>query len=1600
MKRIIHLLLVSLFAIQSAWADDISREQAISIAQQFVKQDARANARRRVKGKDAEPSLAHAVKSKSSQKDNVYVINLGEDQGFVIVAGDDRADVEILGYCDHGTFDYDKAPVQLKDLLGNYSDGIEQLRDGHIVSSRKSTTSVSVGDNIGTPIVGPLIKTSWYQEWPYNLLCPGGCPTGCTNTAIAQIMYYFRWPNQAHSCIKDGIDYGATTVYDWDKMKASYDWNTSEDEQLAVAKLMADIGRANLTSYAPGGSSAGAHVDILSDVFDYEPRAKILMFVGNMNKADTLKAILNTECPVFYGAYPLIGDGHAMVCDGYTSNNYFSFNFGWGGEYNGYYKLTSVKGFNYNAHIIQNFRPYTAKRVEIDGIRYECKDNGEAFLFQFRADEIQNPDLVVPDEVEVDGTKYKVTSIGNKVFQGIYPGFNSVTIGKNVRTIGERAFINTDIKKLVLGDAVEKVGDLAFWASNIKDLTIGASPIHIGKRAFETCSFNSVSSQSSAIDVDDMAFYSCGIKGDMSWLKSIRSVGKKAFAGTDFYGSGDARFDNLEQMADSAFYGIGGDAKFVLGPRLRNITPTAIHTTNVNRIYIDEANPYYATDSNGNIYTKDFTTLVCYNPTTVFAFDARALRIADGAIPSLFRNNKNNKTSIYIPRNMQDVRGAFKHCDLALSIYCHAAIPPLANDETFNDQLFDPYKVGLYVPAGCREAYENAPGWRRFRGNIHEDTHPQYTVQEEELPPVEREYYMVAHGKDFEGGSMQIPVSQVQDISVVDKGSSQQLQLRINTGSNLICDILNVDSISWQPGFLYGAGYVSEVGEDKLEAYGRTSKVTFDATIFDEDTQVSIRESVLAPTSLAGVVSGNVVSIELADGKHQLDGTACISIDLPCDDKHIPVAAYFNKETGKWEPIAHIYNKETQQMEIHTSHLSEFGAFVIDLENSVKANFRNLYECVAPYGIYDLYQTLANLESLCLNDEQQAEYEQFMQDEALWQQLYLDGGYTAISAFLGESPLMEELKGFVGNLGTLITVCDLLHADYTGDRQAVVEKSLNLVLAQAQNLAGTLFGTPVLTASMSIVGLVGFALNKFGTSVQEARTDLFRRAMSIFYSKEHSNHYRSARDWYRLILPIYREPRTQQEMNDTIDKLVTDYCCEVWKNENYDEWNECLSDAMSQGWKADGGLTSIIKGKLSQEMRAELYNGVLVSVFTAAFRKITEESEDRALAAQSRYVEFMNRPIIIRFKDSSCPKGERSRYAGLKLRMVGAPETGDEAEEWTTTVGEDGSCVFQLSTIAYIHNRLPGQFALQKANGDEVAAYDFKLPDALGAKRVVIGIDLATQGVVPEKPVVKGLNMEFTPSLVHFPYETIGPVIIDGEISHIRPEEEKRVYNPIMRLVVNDELVGTELPWKSNEEAYTINDEYHAKYGPDFLLQSHKLSQNPHAGILQYFAQHDDIRIDAENRAVYIGPDLVGGYDVVSGMGSGKFKIVSQYPFVEQNQEEYASKTHYVLLGLLLDEDVPLFKGQMKYELEGTFTVEYDSTKDAYQVYFEADGTYQISFTHASRVRTENQNAMSIEEGVEQHVIIEGTSTDDINGKVKLKCTRMLQTAEQEMNNQ
>ena len=130
MKKLFTLIIVALFAASNTvLAGDVSAEQALQLARQFAANPStRQLTRSQSSSMTAIPTMAHTMRSKVSAKANVYIVNLGDDQGFMVISGETGADDMLLGYCDHGSFSYDNAPIQLKDLLNSYSEQVDMLR--------------------------------------------------------------------------------------------------------------------------------------------------------------------------------------------------------------------------------------------------------------------------------------------------------------------------------------------------------------------------------------------------------------------------------------------------------------------------------------------------------------------------------------------------------------------------------------------------------------------------------------------------------------------------------------------------------------------------------------------------------------------------------------------------------------------------------------------------------------------------------------------------------------------------------------------------------------------------------------------------------------------------------------------------------------------------------------------------------------------------------------------------------------------------------------------------------------------------------------------------------------------------------------------------------------------------------------------------------------------------------------------------------------------------------------------------------------------------------------------------------------------------------
>lgn len=363
MYRFKHFVLSILFAWISifAYPAQISETKALEKAQQFYAQNKQSLLRTATDFQLIHTGTTHTTDLRSvGSTIYYYIFNVTDQQGFVIVSGDDRTK-PILGYSNEGSFSAENMPDNLKNWLNFYQSEISYVMEADFAQTPQ--TSASTDTKTFTATVNPLLgNIKWNQGDPFNLLCPFDVTenertvTGCVATAVAQIMNYYKWPltgTSAHSY--ESVRYGtlqadfSKTNYNWDNMLDSYGVSTSTTQDSAVAKLMYHVGVSVDMDYnvpSKGGSAAYDKSAALALInyfgydadIQYYPRS----FYTSAQWSDLIKAELNASRPVFYGGSS-IEAGHAFVCDGYDANNLFHINWGWGGMSNGYFELSSLK---------------------------------------------------------------------------------------------------------------------------------------------------------------------------------------------------------------------------------------------------------------------------------------------------------------------------------------------------------------------------------------------------------------------------------------------------------------------------------------------------------------------------------------------------------------------------------------------------------------------------------------------------------------------------------------------------------------------------------------------------------------------------------------------------------------------------------------------------------------------------------------------------------------------------------------------------------------------------------------------------------------------------------------------------------------------------------------------------------------------------------------------------------------------------------------------------------------------------------------------------------------------------------------------------------
>ena len=327
------------------------------------------------------------VRSVGIADESVFLLRKGTE-GFVAPADD------TLTACLAESDEVDltlKLPPSLEETLDEYAKEVEWWQAIGYKLPEEAAAEVCEKADVANDIPA-LIKTKWNQTapWNANLTFEGKkCYVGCVPLSIGQLLYYWAMKGYRRGCTASAAYKTKTnlyevaamesvTVFDYDNMVVGKP--TTAEAKKAVADMLEHVGKLIKADYKP--TSTGVYLN------DYEKALKSVFRLGdNITHVYASKLGLAAFCekirkelesgrPVLMSGYnSSYSGGHSFICDGYRSeDDKFHYNWGWGGTYNGWFKMGALKptssiNYSYYKHAFLGIQPaYKLGDVNRDGV--------------------------------------------------------------------------------------------------------------------------------------------------------------------------------------------------------------------------------------------------------------------------------------------------------------------------------------------------------------------------------------------------------------------------------------------------------------------------------------------------------------------------------------------------------------------------------------------------------------------------------------------------------------------------------------------------------------------------------------------------------------------------------------------------------------------------------------------------------------------------------------------------------------------------------------------------------------------------------------------------------------------------------------------------------------------------------------------------------------------------------------------------------------------------------------------------------------------------------------------------------------------------------
>ena len=299
----------------------------------------------------------------------------------------------------------------------------------------------------------------------------------------------------------------------------------------------------------------------------------------------------------------------------------------------------------------QDFKNILTDALVIDDIAYELDETTQTAKV-IAKEPLYTGEVCIPDTINVSGTTFTVTSIGDEAFKGC-TGLTSVSVASTVASIGRAAFSGcTGLTAIDVKEGLESIGANAFYeCSNMSSFTIPESVTSIGSTAFRKCNaLTSITIPGGVTSLDSYLFQQCeGLK--------------EATLSEGLTGTGVATFWSCTSLKSVK-----------LPSTLTKVDMLTFDRSGLEHLVIPEG---------------------------VTAIDMNAF------------SNCKSLYSISFPSTLTNIESyAFGGCTALETIYCFAEETPQVDETAFNN--VEVKKVRLGVPDECVGAYKKHPVWSKF----------------------------------------------------------------------------------------------------------------------------------------------------------------------------------------------------------------------------------------------------------------------------------------------------------------------------------------------------------------------------------------------------------------------------------------------------------------------------------------------------------------------------------------------------------------------------------------------------------------------------------------------------------------------------------------------------------------------------------------------------------------------------------------------------------------------------------------------------------------------------------------------------------------------